>query len=105
LGAAFGGITIKAPVSDLLFGYESFILTQAKNTNPLLGGDPSVKNINGLSERIESVTQSRNTGNSDLFQADQFKSINGLEFINIGMPYFDGKDVITVNTNPWKTKT
>ena len=40
--SAFGGLTITAPVSDLLYGYESFILTQAKNTNPLLGGDPSV---------------------------------------------------------------
>lgn len=102
--SAFGGLTITAPVSDLLYGYESFILTQAKNTNPLLGGDPSVQNVVGLSEKITDVVQSRNTGSKDLSQADQFQTINGLGYINIGQPYFDGKDVITVNTNPWKAK-
>jgi hypothetical protein len=42
ISCSFGGWTVKAKVKDFLFGYKSEVLTLAKETNPLLGGDPSI---------------------------------------------------------------
>jgi hypothetical protein len=104
VSCSFGGWTLKSTVEKFLFGYESEVLTVAKNTNPLLGGDPSIENVVALSNKTTVIVQSRNTGKHKLSQVDTYMTINKLSTINNPMPFFDGKENVMVNTNPWKEK-
>lgn len=101
ISASFGGWTVKSKVSEFLFGYKSEVLSIAKATNPLLGGDPSIQDVVALSDRTTVVVQSRNTGKNDLSKVDEYMTINGLSTINAPMPFFNGKEVVSLNTNPW----
>ena len=104
VSCSFGGWTVKSDVKTFLFGYRSEVLTVAKNTNPLLGGDPSIQDVVALSDRTTVVVQSRDTGKNDLSNVDQYMTINGINTINTPIPFFDGKNVVVQNVNPWREK-
>lgn len=101
---AFGGFTIRASARDLLLGYHSQILQEAKDTSPLEGGDPSVDTVLGLMANNTEVVQTRNTGKMDLKMVNQYVNVNNRPFINLLLKNWDGDDVKEEVTNPWKEK-
>lgn len=100
----FGGVSVKSTVGTFMNGYTSPLMVMAKNTNPILGGDPSVDPKVPLVAPITVVNQTRKTGSKKIKDVDQYVSINKKSYINQIFPYFDGNKTTSVDISPWKVE-
>lgn len=98
----FGGMSVKSTVKEFIEGYTSPLMQNIQETNPIIGGDPSVDPTVSLVPKITVLDNTRNTGAGTLKDVDQFTKINDLEYINLISPFFDGNKTTTMIVNPWK---
>lgn len=104
---SFGGLAVERTVREHLFGYEDSFIKQLKELDPAMGGDPSLSTWialnepNSTEEQAKLYPQSMNTGRDDIKQLRQYKTMNGLPYVNINYSYFDGNDIQQGLKSPW----
>ena len=105
---AMGGLAQTRTVNDLLWGYNDPFLLQIKNANPILAGDPSLNpfvNLAGQNSSADGASAypvSMYTGTNDSTLTRKIITYFNESIITFPDAYFDGSDVIPVNTNPWR---
>ncbi|CAD8079287.1 unnamed protein product [Paramecium primaurelia] len=90
-------------VNEILFGYWPQLTVTIKEMNPAMGGDPSTP-ITGLNLNIPSELsqlQSVYTGKKDISKVRKYALIDGLNYLNVKVPYFDGNQTTFKQFNPW----
>lgn len=103
----FNGYTMQRSPQELLFGYEDDFLKQLKETDPAMGGDPSLNVVAALNEAnvteedAHLYPQSVETGVGQLNRTRAFKTINGKPTINMNYSYWNGYEVLNDTKSPW----
>jgi len=103
----FGGFHQTRTAQELLWGYEDPVLKTISETDPLLGGDPSVDPIIDLSggnmSRADAIATptSMYTGanNSDLTRF--YYQVYGTNIIVMNQSTFNGNEVVQYFASPW----
>ena len=102
----FKGITIQKNVSDLLLGYEDSFAKMMKDTDPAVGGNPSINPKVGFcpNNSVEDALlnpQVMYTGREDHSKVRLYQSVYGSPFMLQSVQDFDGNDTITLLKNPY----
>ncbi|CAD8186309.1 unnamed protein product [Paramecium octaurelia] len=90
-------------VDEILFGYWPSLTVAIKEMNPAMGGDPSTP-ITGLNLNLPSELsqlQSVYTGKKDISKVRKYAQIEGLDYLNVKVPFFDGNQTTFRQFNPW----
>lgn len=103
LEIALDGFADTRTLTEVLFGYWPTIVTAIKTMNPAMGGDPSAPpaglNFNFTEE--QQVPMAMYTGKKDLSMLRKFQHVDGLDHLEVKIPYFDGNISTTRQYNPW----
>lgn len=102
----FGGITVKKNVSDLLLGYEVPFVKMMKDTDPAMGGNPSINPKVGFCPNntpgdAEFNTQVMYTGNGDHTLVRKYYSVYGSQNMVQWIADFNGNDTTNITKNPY----
>ena len=95
-------------VNDLLWGYNDDFLLQIKGANPILAGDPSLNpfvNLAGQNSSADGASAypiSMYSGTNDSTLTRKIITYFNESIITFPDAYFDGDEVVPVNTNPWR---
>lgn len=113
---AFGGMFQTLTVDQWLWTHVDPFLESLATTNPLLGGDPSIDATsvrlggNQTREQWELVPKEfqswMNTGRRDIDENRWWRKLNGVEYISVLKPVFNGYDqwgpiIEYIAYNPW----
>lgn len=111
INEVMGNLFVTKSAKELLWGYEDPLLTNIKNTNYFIGGDPTVQNIFSFLQNATKAPQAGDpqywetyTGVEDITQVRQYTKAFGYKdrYIMFYTPYFDGKEIQMSYQNPWK---
>lgn len=102
----FGGITVEKNVSDLLLGYDVPFIKMMRDTDPAMGGNPSINPNLGLCpnnsfENASSNKQVMYTGKGDINKVRSYYSVYGTQDMLQMLPDFDGNETINIMKNPY----
>lgn len=106
---AFGGLILSHTPNEIIFGYESRLLNDIKNTNYYIGGDPTVNSIVSLANKNEkpdikdeSSKWKMFTGEDDISKVRTYKKVMGYENkVMMKVNYFNGNSIISNYQRPW----
>lgn len=102
----FGGITVRRNVSDLLLGYEVPFIKMMRDTDPAMGGNPSISPILGFCPNNSRDTAMYNkqvmyTGKGDVNKIRTYYSVYGNQNILLRTADFNGNETINITKNPY----
>ena len=103
----FGGITVQRNVSDLLLGYDVPFVKMMGDTDPAMGGNPSINPKvgfcpNNTKENAFFNTQVMYTGNGDSSMVRKYHSVYGERNMVQFIPDFDGNETRNITKNPYR---
>ena len=106
---AFGGIVVQKNVSDLVLGYESPFLKTMRDTDPAMGGNPSISSIvafcaNNTVDNALYNPQTMYTGKGDVSKVRTYYSV----YYNTNIVHitaeFDGNETRNITMNPYNNE-
>lgn len=102
----FGGIVVQKNVSDLLLGYEVPFIKTMRDTDPAMGGNPSINPVvgfcpNSTAEDALFNKQVMYTGRGDVNKIRTYHTVLDSQNIVLRTPDFDGNETRNITKNPY----